>query len=440
MLVNLRYKEVKVRRRNSHLYKGDDKFTGIVTYSVVGGALDGERIRLSLGTEEKNAAIRRVSKIEKACAEGPQSLLWPELEESLPPATFKLIASRIGYVGERKATGKSRWQDLCDVYEIEMQRKIDNKKRGASSKEGIMAESTRERYRTVIKHFTEFLGGGDVPLEQITKATLEKYKAHGYKAITQLAQARGGSSIALDIAVLHGVFNFGLSQELLVKKPISMKTESKPGENPKNGARPFTGEELKKLREVAGEDLFTFLVLRWTGLRGSDAINLSWKNVHFDRGVNGEIETLTQKRSKVAIIPLSTEISNTLQQVYRQRKAHPEDRVLSNPRKDAPFVSRARLYERCKALGIRAGVKRVTPHCFRDTFACDMLARGVDIYDVAKMLADTVDTVEKHYAQFIPAIRDNVQAKMDSGVGIEERTELARQRGRKIVEMVRQVG
>lgn len=149
---------------------------------------------------------------------------------------------------------------------------------------------------------------------------------------------------------------------------------------------------------------------------------------------------LTQKRSKVAIIPLSTELSNLLQQVYRQRKPHPEDRVLSNPRKDAPFVSRSRLYERCKALGIRAGVKRVTPHCCRDTFACDMLARGVGIYEVAQMLADEVETVREYYAQFIPAIRDNVQAKMDSGVGIEERTELARQRGKKIVEMVRQVG
>jgi integrase len=41
---------------------------------------------------------------------------------------------------------------------------------------------------------------------------------------------------------------------------------------------------------------------------------------------------------------------------------------------------------------------RVTPHCFRDTFACDMLTRGVGIFEVAMMLADTVDTVQKHYA------------------------------------------
>jgi hypothetical protein len=62
-----------------------------------------------------------------------------------------------------------------------------------------------------------------------------------------------------------------------------------------------------------------------------------------------------------------------------------------------------------------------------------MLARGASIYDVAKMLADTVDTVEKHYASFIPAARDAAQSKMDTGIGIEERAKLANARGRKVV-------
>jgi integrase len=46
-------------------------------------------------------------------------------------------------------------------------------------------------------------------------------------------------------------------------------------------------------------------VLRWTGLRVSDAINLKWEHIHFDRGTNGEIEILTKKRNKIAIIPLA---------------------------------------------------------------------------------------------------------------------------------------
>ncbi len=45
-----------------------------------------------------------------------------------------------------------------------------------------------------------------------------------------------------------------------------------------------------------------------------------------------------------------------------------------------------------------------------------MLAGGNGIDDVAKMLADAVDTIEKHYAQFVPAAREAAQAKMDRGM------------------------
>ena len=103
MLINIRHTEVKARRHDSHLFKGHEKFTGSVTYSVV-GSVDREPVRLSLGTEEKGSAIRRVSKIEKACAEGSKSSLWRELEESLPPKTFTFFADRAGYVSSSKTS------------------------------------------------------------------------------------------------------------------------------------------------------------------------------------------------------------------------------------------------------------------------------------------------------------------------------------------------
>ncbi len=70
-----------------------------------------------------------------------------------------------------------------------------------------------------------------------------------------------------------------------------------------------------------------FLLLRWTGLRVSDSIRLQWKHVHFGRGNNGEIEILTQKRSKIAIIPLSTELREDLEDLRGERKPHSEDYV-----------------------------------------------------------------------------------------------------------------
>lgn len=254
-----------------------------------------------------------------------------------------------------------------------------------------MGTETRNTYRQVMRRFSGFLDanatGNGTLLRSIDESTIEMYKVWRHDAMKDLKQARGGSSVALDIAVLHGMFRFAVEKKLMAQKPIELKNESKPGANPKNGARAFSADELKKLRAAAGVaprtdrqrklnkltggDLFVFLVLRWTGLRRSDAIKLRWQDVHFDRGQNGEIEVLTQKRGKIAIIPLAPELREALEQQHAARNPQRGDLVLLNPESGEPYSSRRRLYEQCLALGRSAGVERVTPHCFRDTFACD---------------------------------------------------------------------
>jgi hypothetical protein len=48
-----------------------------------------------------------------------------------------------------------------------------------------------------------------------------------------------------------------------------------------------------------------------------------------------------------------------------------------------------------------------------------MLARGASPYDVAKLLGDTVETVEKHYAPFVRELRERARRIMESGEGLE---------------------
>jgi hypothetical protein len=49
------------------------------------------------------------------------------------------------------------------------------------------------------------------------------------------------------------------------------------------------------------DDLLAFLLLRHTGLRGSDAVQLTWAEIYFDRR---EIERVTQKRRKLVVLPI----------------------------------------------------------------------------------------------------------------------------------------
>ncbi len=61
----------------------------------------------------------------------------------------------------------------------------------------------------------------------------------------------------------------------------------------------------------------------------------------------------------------------------------------------------------------------VHPHRFRDTFAVDMLLKGLSPYDVAKILGDTIHTIETHYAPFIRELRERARRFIESEEGLE---------------------
>jgi hypothetical protein len=48
-----------------------------------------------------------------------------------------------------------------------------------------------------------------------------------------------------------------------------------------------------------------------------------------------------------------------------------------------------------------------------------MLSRGASPYDVAKMLGDTIETVERHYTPFVRELRERVRAILESDAGLE---------------------
>ena len=158
--------------------------------------------------------------------------------------------------------------------------------------------------------------------------------------------------------------------------------EGRPGDASEHGAQPFKATDLTKLRSAAGADLLAFLLLRWTGLRSSDAAGLSREEIDWE---TREISRLTQKRRKRVLLPIHQELFFALEIERERRKPLPEDRVLLNPATNRP-LTRPRLYQRMLALGRRAAVPDAYPHRFRDTFAVDLLSRGASPYDVAKLL------------------------------------------------------
>jgi integrase len=368
------------------------------------GFIGGKRLRLSLATRDAESARYRVNRIERAISEGAESKLWPELRGVLPQNTFEILAALVGWQ-EPVEKPEPTWADLQKGFEYEMGQRITL---------GKLQPSTAERYRQTIGEFNEYLNEKHLSnLKEITRPVVEAFKVWRVGRIRKKKGARGATSIVLDAAILHRAFNYAVETEMILKNPVRM--EGKPGAEPTRGAQPFNGEDLRAMRDNAGEDMLAFLLLRHTGFRGSDAVRLTWAEVGFGKR---EIERLTQKRKKLVVLPIHTELLFALQAEHDKRKPKPGDVVLLNPA-TGTALRRPRLYARMLALGKRAGVPHAHPHRFRDTLAVDLLCAGCGVYDVARMLGDTVETVEKHYAPFVPALRERVRRIMESGAGLE---------------------
>lgn len=359
-------------------------------------------VRGSLGTRNQDAARRLIHKLETALAEGPLSLLWHELRTLLPQDTFDRFAAFAGVRQQPLPT----WNDLRKSFGTFTEQRI---------KLGKLAESTIERYEHTFSEFELFLSERKTTwLRDVSVPLVEEFKVWRIERIKRRKHSRGATGAVLDVAILHRIFAFAVKRELVQKNPVQM--EGRPGDNPEGGAEPFTADELSRLRRHAAQDLLCFLVLRWTGFRGSDAVSLLFRELQFD---SKEVERITRKRRKKVVLPLHPELLFALETEKQRRNAQPGEHVLLNPL-TGQTLTRPRLYQRMVALGRRAGVPNVHPHRFRDTFAVDLLLRGASPYDVAKMLGDTIETIERHYTPFVRELRERVRKILETGTGLEE--------------------
>jgi site-specific recombinase XerD len=368
------------------------------------GRVKGERIQVSLGTRNYDNAVQYSRAVERALVEGPSSDEWPRLKNLLPSSVFERLSALVGYV-EQFIQKPPEWEDLRAAFKAECERRIVL---------GKLQDSTWARYWHTLSEFEEFLEQAQITLlTAITRTVVEQFKTWRVERIRKKKFNRGARGLALDVAILHRVFSYAIELEMLQRNPVRM--EGRPGDEPENGAQPFKADQLARLRESAGPDLLAFLVLRWTGLRGSDVVRLRWAGIDFQ---SGEIAQLTLKRRKRVLVPMHAELRFALETEFQRRSPLPEDLVLLNPETGKP-LTRPRLYERIRALGRRAGVVDAHPHRFRDTFCVDMLARGVNPYNVARLVGITVEMLERHYAPFIPELRARVRVALETGPGLE---------------------
>lgn len=355
--------------------------------------LNGERFRGSLRTKDKLAASKLRSRVEVALAEGGRSQAWGDLQAVLPPTVYTRLAAGVG-----AKPRVSQWADVVSIFRTDCERRIQT---------GTMARSTLDRYENCLDAVDDYFSTvGITRVDQVTPDVVVDFGIWRKARITAKNNSRGANSLPLDMTVLRNVLSVAVDHGWIDRNPV----ERQPVHEVVRGAEPFSGEELRLLRDACTEeDMLLFHVFRHTGLRGSDVADLRWSDVDLS---NREIVRRTIKRGRKVEIPLE-------ETLYWLLRAAPKaaDHVIL---RDGKPTDRAQLYRWLCVLGRRAGVPNAHPHRFRDTLACDLLVKGATPFEVSRILGDVQDTVEKHYLSFIAPLKDKVRGMMDDRTkGIE---------------------
>lgn len=128
----------------------------------------------------------------------------------------------------------------------------------------------------------------------------------------------------------------------------------------------------------------------YTGLRRSDILALRWENVHHDRGRKAYLRFRIKKTGNQIQLPLSLPAIRVLGEQKSKGKVFPmlTESILTTH--VSRWISKARIR------------KHITFHCFRHTFAMQLLDKGVDIYTIAALLGHRQVSSTQNYAKVTP--------------------------------------
>lgn len=182
-----------------------------------------------------------------------------------------------------------------------------------------------------------------------------------------------------------------------------------------NGEKYYSGRDLTEYSKRKQRDIALFTAYLGTGCRVSELINLDVHDVCFDTSSF----VVTRKGGDEQEVFMPVQVENELFAYMQQRE---ENESLKSEK--ALFVNR--LGKRMTAQGVEKILKKycatvgifdsdkARPHALRRTFACNLIADGVDIKMVAELMGHkNIEVTHKYYTQYAIEKRKEVMRSFD---------------------------
>ena len=264
--------------------------------------------------------------------------------------------------------------------------------------------------------FDSFLGGC-TDIEAVQAEDLRRYirylqqqpKWSGHPTIKQDHGNLSDNSIASYVRSIRSLWSFLKREKFL---DANFFERVKPPATTERIVDPLTPEDITMLLKFIPRHEYTgyrdgciIMTLYGTGMRISEALDLSKDNVNFE---SGQIKGVGKGKRERAVY-MSASLYKALYKYFSQRRP----KVTSNysfVHKDGRPLSRFYFEHRMHSLVEKSGItKTCTPHVLRYSFAIQFLRNGGDIFTLQNILGHKTLEMTRRYVKIATS---DVEAKM----------------------------
>jgi integrase/recombinase XerD len=260
-----------------------------------------------------------------------------------------------------------------------------------------LSKNTIESYRRDLKKFLRYLETKQSGLQLVTAKTLEEFAAEARRSGISTA------SLARNIVAIRTFFKF-FSRERGLDNP---SIKFLPPRGAQRLPKALTIAEVSSLMQSPPLDGFgprdraLLELLYATGARVSEIVALDLGDLKIDTSKVSTVKVLGKGR-KERIVPIGKHAAFAIEQylvlLHRNLKSK------SGAREDALFLnsrggrlSRQSAWNIVRENAVRAGIKKISPHALRHSFATHLLDGGADIRIVQELLGHSSVTTTQIY-------------------------------------------